>query len=112
MLSNLSFVGSLINGQLTVYAHSAIVANKIKLTLANLLTQLQNLQQTDPNFRECKVTAIVVKVQVKSQPQMPAKPKRKPSENGANSLKKLALDLGESALSIKLNSIAEKISSR
>lgn len=44
MLSNLSFVGSLINGQLTVYAHSAIVANKIKLTIANLLTQLQNLQ--------------------------------------------------------------------
>ena len=111
MLSNLSFVGSLLNGQLTVYAHSAIVANKIKLTIANLLTQLQNLQKTDPNFRECKVTAIVVKVQVKSQPKAPVKPKRKLSDSGANSLKKLALDLGESALSVKLNSIADKIQS-
>ena len=110
MLSNLSFVGSLINGQLTVYAQSPIVAHKIKLTLANLLTQLHNLQQTDPNFRECKVTAIVVKVQVKSQPKAPVKPKRKLSDRGANSLKKLALDLGESELSAKLNSIAKKIS--
>ena len=110
MLGNLSFAGSLLNGQLTVYAHSAIVANKIKLTAANLLTQLHNLQQTDPNFRECKVTAIVVKVQVKSQPKAPVKPKRKLSDSGANSLKKLALDLGESALSVKLNSIADKIS--
>ncbi len=110
MLSNLSFVGSLINGQLTVYAHSAIVANKIKLTIANLLTQLQNLQQSNPNFRECKVTAIVVKVQVKSHPKVPVKPARKLSKNAANSLKKLALDLGESPLSNQLNSLASKIS--
>lgn len=110
MLSNFSFVGSLQNGQLTVYARSAIVANKIKLTIANLLTQLQNLQKTDPNFRECKVTAIVVKVQVKSQYKPPVKPNRKLSYSGAESLKKLALDLGESALSVKLNSIADKIS--
>ena len=112
IISNLSFVGSLINGQLTIYAHSAIVANKIKLTVANLLIQLQNLQRTNPNFRECKVTAIVVKVQVKSQPQSVVKPVRKRSDKGANSLKKLAHDLGESALSVKLNSIAEKISKR
>lgn len=110
MLSNLSFVGSLINGQLTVYAHSAIVANKIKLTIANLLTQLQNLQQSNPNFRECKVTAIVVKVQVKSHPKVPAKPIRKLSKNASNSLKKLALDLGESPLSSQLNSLASKVS--
>jgi len=109
MLSNLSFVGSLINGQLTIYAHSAIVANKIKLTLANLLTQLQNLQQTNPNFRECKVTAIIVKVQVKSQPKAVVKPVRKLSKNAANSLKKLALDLGESPLSTQLNSLANKV---
>jgi hypothetical protein len=110
MLSNSSFVGSLVNGQLTVYAHSAIVANKIKLTIANLLTQLQNLQQSNPNFRECKVTAIMVKVQVKSHPKTPAKRVRKLSKNAADSLKKLALDLGDSALSNRLNSLASKIS--
>lgn len=110
MLSNLSFVGSLINGQLTVYAHSAIVANKIKLTIASILTQLQNLQKSNTKFRECKVTAIVVKVQVKSQPKTPVKPVRKLSENASNSLKKLALDLGESPLSNQLNSLASKIS--
>lgn len=108
MLSNLSFVGSLINGQLTIYAHSAIVANKIKLTLANLLTQLHHVQQSNPNFRECKVTAIVVKVQVKSQPKAPVKRVRKLSVNAADTLKKLALDLGESALSTQLNSLADK----
>lgn len=110
MLSNLSFVGSLINGQLTVYAHSAIVANKIKLTIASILTQLQNLQKSNTKFRECKVTAIVVKVQVKSQPKTPVKPVRKLSENASNSLKKLALDLGESPLSNQLNSLASKTS--
>lgn len=110
MLSNLSFAGSLIDGQLTVYAHSAIVANKIKLTIASLLIQLQSLQQSNPNFRECKVTAIVVKVQVKSQPKAPVKPVRKLSKNAANSLKKLALDLGESPLSNQLNSLASKTS--
>lgn len=108
MLSNLSFVGSLINGQLTVYAHSAIVANKIKLTMTSLLIQLQNIQKNNPNFRECKVTAIVVKVQVKSHPKMPVKPVRKLSKNAADSLKKLALDLGESPLSNQLNSLANK----
>lgn len=109
MLSNLSFVGSLTSGQLTVYAHSAIVANKIKLTITSLLTQLQNLQQSNPKFRECKVTAIAVKVQVKSIQHVPVKSVRTLSKNAANSLKKLALDLGESPLSNQLNSLASKI---
>ena len=112
LLAQASYASKLDNSILTVYADSAIVANKIKLTQASLLTQLGNLQKNNPIFRECKVTAIVVKVQVKSQPPVPAKPLRKPSEHGANSLKKLALDLGESALAAKLNSIAEKISRR
>ncbi|MES2636588.1 MAG: DciA family protein [Pseudomonadota bacterium] len=110
MLSKLSTVGSLKSGQLIIYAHSPIVANKIKLTTANLLTQLQNLQLSDPNFRECKVTAIIVKVQVKSHPKTPVKPIRKLSKNAADTLKKLALDLGESPLSKQLHSIANKIS--
>lgn len=103
-----SSASNLANGQLTVYADSAIIASKIKLTHASLLTQLHNLQVSDPLFRECKVTAIKVKVQVKSQPKTSVKLPRKLSSSAAVSLKKLAQDLGESPLALKLHSLAEK----
>lgn len=108
ILSQASFASSLTNSQLTVYADSAIVASKIKLSHASLLTQLQNLQKNDPLFRECKVTAITVKVQVKSRPKPIIKTSRKLSASAAASLKQLAEDLGESPLAIKLNTLASK----
>ncbi|MES2546933.1 MAG: DciA family protein [Pseudomonadota bacterium] len=108
LLSQLSTVGSLTNGQLTIFAHSAIVANKIKLSQANFLSQLQQLQRTNHAFRDCKVTAISVKVQVKSQPKLVVPIPRKLSKQAAISLKKLAHDLGESPLAAKLNSLADK----
>lgn len=108
ILHKLSTVGSLKNGQLSIYAHSAIVANKIKLSQASLLTQLQLLQQVNPAFRECKVTAISIKVQVKSQPKPIVHQPRKLSKQAAISLNKLAHDLGESALSNQLNALASK----
>ena len=109
-----SFASSLNNGQLAVYADSAIVANKIKLIHASLLTQLQNLQKNHPLFGECKVTAIVVKVQVKSRPKPIIKAPRKLSANAANSLKHLAESLlaknkGESPLASKLTLLANKV---
>ena len=104
-----TFVSSLNSGQLTVYADSAIVANKIKLIHASLLTQLQNLQKTHPLYGEYKVTAIVVKVQVKSRVKPIAKAPRKLSANAANSLKHFANSLGESPLALKLTSLASKI---
>ena len=103
-----SFASSLTNGQLTILAYSAIVANKIKLTQASLLTQLQNLQKSSQAFRECKVTAIVVKVQVKSHPKPVIKTPRKLSSGASNSLKKLADQLGDSPLADKLNILASK----
>jgi hypothetical protein len=113
ILSQNSFASSLSNGQLMVYANSAIVANKIKLTQASLLTQLQNLQKTHQTFRECKVTAISVKVQVKSRPKPIIKTPRKLSASAANSLKNLAENLlaenkGESPLALKLSALASK----
>ncbi len=113
ILSANSFASSLTNGQLALYADSAIVANKIKLTQASLLTQLQNLQKTNTLFRECKVTAISVKVQVKSRPKPIIKAPRSLSSNAANSLKNLAEDLlaknkGESPLASKLKILASK----
>ena len=103
-----SFASSLTDGQLIVLANSAIVANKIKLTHASLLTQLQNLQLSSQLFRECKVTAIVVKVQVKSRPKVIIKAPRQLSAHASNSLKQLANDLGDSTLANKLNSLASK----
>ena len=113
ILSQNSFASSLTNGQLTVYADSAIVANKIKLTQASLLTQLQNLQKTEPIYKDCKVTAIGVKVQVKSLPKPIIKAPRRLSYNAANSLKNLAEDLlannkGDSPLATKLKILASK----
>ena len=108
LLHKLSTVGSLKNGQLSIYAHSAIVANKIKLSQASLLTQFQHLQQANPAFRECKVTAISIKVQVKSQPKPIVQQPRKLSNQAAIALKKLAQDLGESPLSCQLNALASK----
>ena len=113
MLSQASFASKLIDGQLTVYADSAIVANKIKLTHASLLTQLENLQKNNLKFRECKVTAIVVKVQVKSRPKAIVKTPRTLSSDAANNLKVFAQELliknkGESPLATKLNLLASK----
>ncbi len=113
ILNQNSFASRLNNGQLTVYADSSIVASKIKLTQASLLKQLQNLQISDPLFRECKVTAISVKVQVKSRPKPIIKTPRKLSNHAATSLKNLAEDLltknkDTSPLADKLNALARK----
>ena len=107
-ISQASFAGSLNNGQLTIYAYNATAASKIKLISANLLTQLQNLQDSDPFYRECKVTAITVKVQVKSQPKPVIKPPRKLSQQAAGALNTLAEKLGDSALADKLKQLANK----
>jgi hypothetical protein len=109
MLSQSSFAGSLNNGQLTIYAHNASVATKIKLMSASLLTELQNLQKTDPFYRVCKVTSITVKVQVKSQPKPLIKKPRKLSIQTADRLINLADQLGDSLLADKLKSLANKI---
>lgn len=113
ILARASYISSLNNNVLTVYADSAIVANKIKLTHASLLTQLENLQKNNPKFRECKVTAIVVKVQVKSRPKTIIKTPRMLSSNAANSLEVFAQNLlvknkGESPLATKLKLLASK----
>lgn len=113
LLAESSFASSFINGQLTVYADSAIVANKIKLTHASLLTQLQNLQKNNQQLWQYKITAIIVKVQVKSRPKTVTKSPRLLSNNAAVSLKNLANILlqqnkGESALASMLAKLANK----
>jgi len=103
---------SLKNDQLMVIADSSIVANKIKLTqadlLSSLLTQLQNLKKKEPSLGECKVTSISVKVQVKSTPSPAVKAPRSISTKASNTLKTFAQKLGESPLAQKLDSLANK----
>ena len=106
-ISQSSFAGSLNNGLLTVYAHNNSVAAKIKLTNGSLLTQLQNLQKTDPLYKQYKVTVIKVKVQVKSQQKRATIEPRTISRSAATTLRKLATNLGDSSLADKLNKIAD-----
>lgn len=106
-ISQLSSVGNLHNEKLTVYAHNNSVAAKIKLTSTSLLTQLQNLQKSDPFYKHCKVTGIKVKVQVKSQQKLASIEPRTLSSDAATTLRKLANDLGDSTLADKLNKLAD-----
>lgn len=112
LLSQSSHAIGLNHGELKVVTNSAIIANKIKLTqeelLCSLLTQLQNLKKKEPSLRECKVTSISVKVQVKSMPKPVLKAPRIISTKAAMYLKSLALNLGETPLAQKLNALANK----
>jgi hypothetical protein len=106
-ISNLSTVGHLKNELLTIYAHNNSVAAKIKLTSASLLTQLQNLQKIDPFYKLCKVTAINVKVQVKSKQMPKSSAQRTLSRDAATTLRNLANNLGDTSLADKLNKLAD-----
>jgi len=106
-LSKLCTIGTLQNQKLTIYAHNASVASKIKLTSASLLNQLQNLEQNNPEFAEFKVKAISVKVQVKSQQKHTITTPRQLSKSAAVALKNLAEELGESELARKLVKLAD-----
>lgn len=109
LLSHHSYAGDLTHHQLTVYTHSASVAAKIKLTSASLLTRIENLQNSDPVFKQCKVTGIRVKVQVKSQPSTTVKLPRSITPKAASHLNHLANQLGDSALATQLKQLARKI---
>lgn len=106
-LASLTAAQTLSAEKLTVIAYNPSAATKTKLLSVRLLIQLQNLQKTDPNFKECKVTAIVVKMQVKSATYSAPKPKRKVPLQASNKLKQLASTLGDSDLASKLKHLAE-----
>lgn len=106
-ISQSSFASNLNNGLLTICAHNNSVATKIKLTSASLLTQLQNLQKEDPIYKQCKVTGIKVKVQVKSVQKRLAPSPRTISCDAATTLRKLAQTLGDTPLADKLNKLAD-----
>lgn len=96
-LAKFSRAGSIKNQQLTLYADNSVAAAKIKLLLPSLLIQLKN--------QECEVTAIRVKVQVKSSPQARPKKLRKLTPAAASSLKALGEKLAGTELGNAINKL-------
>jgi hypothetical protein len=99
-LAQFSHASSIKNGQFTVIAHNNAVAAKIKLFIPSLLIQLEK--------QECEVTAIRVKVQVKSTPQTKPKVARKLSLQAAENLNALAEKMSGTTLGDALLKLAEK----
>jgi len=96
-LAQFSHASSIKNQQFTVFADNNVVAAKIKLLLPSLLIKLQK--------QVCEVTAIRVKVQVKSTPQPKLKPSKKLSPMAVNQLKQLGKKLSGTALGDALDKL-------
>jgi len=96
-LAKFSRASSIKNKQLNIYADNSVVAAKIKLLTPSLLIQLQK--------QVCEVTAIRVKVQVKSSPQPKLKTPRKLTPAAVSSLKELSEKLAGTALGDALNKL-------
>jgi hypothetical protein len=90
------------NNRLIVVCTSNAIAAKIKLLTPSLLIQLQN--------QGYELTAIQPKVQVKSSPEVTAKPSRQLSLEAARALKKLEAKLPNTALGEALAKIARNAS--
>ncbi len=98
-LAKFSHVSSIKNQQFTVFADNNAVAAKIKLLIPSLLIKLEK--------QECEVTAIRVKVQVKSTPQPKLKPLKKLSPIAATHLQQLGKTLSGTALGDALVKLAK-----
>ncbi len=102
-VTKFSHASSIKNQQFTVFADNSVVAAKIKLLIPSLLIQLQK--------QEREVTAIRVKVQVKSAPQTKPKTPRKLSTAAARKLEDLSSQLGDTALGNALKKLCKNATS-
>lgn len=99
-LAQLSHATSVHNQQFTVFADNNAVAAKIKLFIPSLLIKLQK--------QGCEVTAIRVKVQVKSSPQARPKIIKKLSRKASAELQILANKLSGTPLGDALTQLSKK----
>ena len=97
-LATLSSATALNNAQLFLTTPHNVVAAKIKLLIPSLLIQLQNQGH--------KVTAISVKVQVKSSPQVKPKPIKTISQPAADTLNAFAEGIAGTPLADILKKLA------
>lgn len=94
-LAKYSHISSIKNQQFTAYADNNAVAAKIKLLIPSLLIQLKN--------QGYEVTAIRIKVQAKSKPQVTPKSTKSLSSEAVNQLQKLELQLSGTTLGDSLS---------
>ncbi|HSI38154.1 MAG TPA: DciA family protein [Methylotenera sp.] len=99
-LAQLSHASSIKNQQFTVIANNNAVAAKIKLFIPSLLIKLEK--------QGCEVTAIRVKVQVKSTPPTKTKTLKKLSAHAASNLNQLAEKISGTTLGDALARLAKK----
>ena len=99
-IAQFSHASGIKNQQLLLFADNNAVAAKIKLLLPSLLIQLEK--------QGSEVTAIRVKVQVKSTPQPPKKAIKKLSSKAAANIQHLAEKLAGSSLGDALARLANK----
>jgi hypothetical protein len=99
-LAKFSHASSIKNGQFTVIADNNAVAAKIKLFIPSLLIKLEK--------QECEVTAIRLKVQVKSTPPAKQKTIKKLSSQAAKNLNVLAEKISGTTLGDALARLAKK----
>ena len=99
-LAKFSHARNVKNKQLNIFADNNAVAAKIKLFIPSLLIQLEK--------QGCEVTAIQVKVQVKSTPQTKPKVIKKLSVSAAADLRQLAKKLSGTPLGDSLARLATK----
>jgi hypothetical protein len=99
-LAQSSHATTIHNQQFTVFADNNAVAAKIKLSIPSLLIKLQN--------QGCEVTAIRVKVQVKSGPQAKPKVIKKLSQKASVELQLLANKLSGTTLGEALTRLSKK----
>lgn len=100
-LAQYSHATSIKNQQLTVYANNNAVAAKIKLLIPSLLIKLEK--------QECEVTAIRVKVQVKSTPPPKLKTRKTLSPTAVTQLQLLGKKLSGTALGDALIKLAKNV---
>ncbi|SDK81478.1 Protein of unknown function [Methylophilus rhizosphaerae] len=100
--STLSQVLAAEHGILTIGAYSGAVASKIRLLEAGLLRKIQDFCQKSQQIKGLNLSAIKVKVQVKSRHQSRHKRIKSPSNQALNTLESCAGQINNPALEAAL----------
>lgn len=100
--SRLSHVLALYDGTLTIAVQSGAVASRIRLIEAQLLRNIRDFCQNSRKIKGLNLSAIKVKVQVKSRPQSKHKRIKPPSNRALNALETYANEVNNPALETAL----------
>lgn len=107
-LSKLSQVLALEDGTLTIGAYSGAVASKIRLLETGLLQKIREFYQNSRKNKGLNLSAIKVKVQVKSRPKIKQKRIQSPSNQALNTLEACADKIDNPALETALRQFIDR----